>query len=54
MINALLCLKKVTSAGVPFCLVSIASNSNVTIKSLSDWDACKREGHKVSIPLDHV
>lgn len=36
-----------STTGVPFFLVSVASNSNVTIRNLSDWDACQREGHKV-------
>ncbi|VFR02264.1 unnamed protein product [Cuscuta campestris] len=32
---------------VPFFLVSIASDSNITIRHLRDWEACRNEGHEV-------
>lgn len=35
------------TAGVPFFLVSISSNSNATIKPLKDFEACQHEGHKI-------
>lgn len=35
------------TAGVPFFLVSISSNSNATVKPLKDFEACQREGHKI-------
>lgn len=39
--------RDMTTTGIPFFLVSFASNSNVTIRHLSDWEACEHDGHKV-------
>ncbi|KAK4487741.1 hypothetical protein RD792_005595 [Penstemon davidsonii] len=36
-----------STTDVPFFLVSIASNSAVTIRHLADFEACQRDGHKV-------
>ncbi|KDP21082.1 hypothetical protein JCGZ_21553 [Jatropha curcas] len=35
------------TAGVPFFLVCIASDSHATIRHLKDWEACQRDGQKV-------
>ncbi|XP_023743869.1 ubiquitin-like modifier-activating enzyme atg7 [Lactuca sativa] len=35
------------TAGVPFFLVSISSNSQATIRPLKDFEACQHEGHKM-------
>ncbi|KAJ9136048.1 hypothetical protein P3X46_033162 [Hevea brasiliensis] len=35
------------TAGVPFFLVCIASNSHATIRHLKDWEACQGDGRKV-------
>lgn len=35
------------TAGVPFFLVSISSNSHATTRPLKDFGACQREGHKI-------
>ncbi|KAF2305283.1 hypothetical protein GH714_003465 [Hevea brasiliensis] len=35
------------TAGVPFFLVCIASNSHATIRHLKDWEACQGDGQKV-------
>lgn len=35
------------TADVPFFLVSIASDSSVTIRHLKDWEDCKGNGHKL-------
>lgn len=36
-----------SSADVPFFLVSISSNSAATIRQLAEFEACQRDGHKV-------
>ncbi|CAN1327384.1 Ubiquitin-like modifier-activating enzyme atg7 [Linum perenne] len=36
-----------TTAGVPFFLVSIASDSSASIRHLKDWEACQGDGKKV-------
>ncbi|KAL0398478.1 UNVERIFIED_CONTAM: Ubiquitin-like modifier-activating enzyme atg7 [Sesamum radiatum] len=36
-----------STTDVPFFLVSISSNSAVTIRHLADFEACQRDGHKV-------
>ncbi|CAN1229883.1 Ubiquitin-like modifier-activating enzyme atg7 [Linum grandiflorum] len=36
-----------TTAGVPFFLVSIASDSSATIRHLKDWEACQGDAKKV-------
>ncbi|CAH9100522.1 unnamed protein product [Cuscuta epithymum] len=36
-----------STTDVPFFLVSIASHSNITLRHLRDWEACKSEGNEV-------
>ncbi|XP_021766091.1 ubiquitin-like modifier-activating enzyme atg7 [Chenopodium quinoa] len=35
------------TAGVPFFLVTIASNSHATVRQLSEWESCQRDSEKV-------
>ncbi|KAM7500708.1 hypothetical protein LguiA_025122 [Lonicera macranthoides] len=36
-----------STTDAPFFLVSIASNSCITVRHLKDWEACQRDGHKL-------